>query len=226
MPTIEQIKAARALIGWSQKDLSDYTGLSTTGIARIENGNNQPNSTTIEKIINAFDNADIEFIDESGVKKRANEISTLKGVEGFAKFRKEVLIEASKNNPDICISNLDERQFDKWGDGEINNHYRGEMAKIREKCSDLKFRSLAKKGDTHFSAAKHSEYRWVGSKDFGDFPFYIFGNKTAMLMFEEDDIHIFIINHPVITAFYRAQFNKWWDNAEIIDSSKLRKLQD
>ena len=50
MPTIEQIRAARALLDWSQSDLADKAGLSQTGIARIENGTNQPNSSTLEKI--------------------------------------------------------------------------------------------------------------------------------------------------------------------------------
>ena len=90
MPTLEQIRAARALIGWSQKDLADHSGLSQTGIARIENGTNQPNSSTITRITAAFDQADIEFIGESGVRKRTGEIRTLKGKAGFIKFLDEI----------------------------------------------------------------------------------------------------------------------------------------
>ena len=56
MPTIEQIRAARALLGWSQSDLADRADLSQTGIARIENGTNKPNSKTLEKIKAALRN--------------------------------------------------------------------------------------------------------------------------------------------------------------------------
>ena len=36
MPTIEQIRAARALLGWSQSDLADRADLSQTGIALFD----------------------------------------------------------------------------------------------------------------------------------------------------------------------------------------------
>ncbi|GJL85457.1 MAG: hypothetical protein DHS20C02_12320 [Micavibrio sp.] len=215
MPSIEQIRAARALLGWSQSDLADHAGLSQTGIARIENGTNKPNSSTLTKIGNAFDFADIEFLSNDGLKRRSHKVTSYTGREGFRLFRRDVLKEAQTNdNADICITNLDERQFDKWGEGEVNEEYRNAMAEIRQKRKDLKFRSLVKQGDTHFSAARHSEYRWVPEKDFGDFPYYIFGNTTAMIMFEEDNITIFIIDHPLITKFYREQFEKLWASSK------------
>ena len=50
MPTLDQIRAARALLNWSQSDLAERAGLSQTGIARIESGVNQPNVQTMENI--------------------------------------------------------------------------------------------------------------------------------------------------------------------------------
>ena len=215
MPTIEQIRAARALLDWSQSDLADHAGLSQTGIARIENGTNKPNSSTIEKIELAFDKAGIEFLQDSGVKKRSNNLLSFEGREGFKLFREEVLREAeTSENADICIANLDEREFDKWGEGDVNSWYRNAMASIRDKNKDLRFRSLVKEGDTHFSAARHSEYKWISEDNFGPFPYYIFGNRTAMIMFEEENIPIFILDHPLITKFYREQFEKLWESAK------------
>ena len=90
MPTIEQIRAARALLDWSQSDLADHAGLSQTGIARIENGTNQPNSSTLNKIKAAFENADIEFLGPSGLRKKTGEIKTYRGMEGFRTFMNDV----------------------------------------------------------------------------------------------------------------------------------------
>ena len=59
--------------------MAEYADLSQTGIARIENGTNKPNSTTLNKIMTAFEQADIEFIGDTGVKKRTSEIRTLRG---------------------------------------------------------------------------------------------------------------------------------------------------
>jgi transcriptional regulator with XRE-family HTH domain len=214
MPTIEQIRAARALLGWNQHDLADKAGLSQTGIARIENGTNNPNSKTLEKIETAFDKADIEFID-GGVRKRVNKVTLYEGKEGFAKFRLDTLHEAETlENADICVANVNERLYDKWGEGEPNENYRSKMPVIKKNNPNLRFRSIVKEGDERLPAIYHSEYRALPEKEFGDFPFYIFGEKTALMMFEEDNVSIFIIDHPMVTKFYREIFEENWKKAK------------
>lgn len=215
--SLEQIKAARALLSWSQKDLAQKAGINVNTVAAIETGKNVPHQDTYQKIVNAIEIAGIEFLENDGLRRKVTGVITFKGREGFALFRRDVLQVARGDNPDICISNLDERLFDKWGEGDVNTHYRNEMAEIRKVRPELKFRSLARKGDTHFSAARHSEYRWVPESEFGEFPFYVYGHKTAMILFEEDNIEIFVINHPTVTEFFRAKFEKEWARAEIPD---------
>ena len=105
MATIEQIRAARALLDWSQSDLADHAGLSQTGIARIENGTNKPNSNTLNKILTAFEIADIEFIGTTGVRKKTGEIKTLKGEEGFRSFMDDVYETAKTKGGEICLHN-------------------------------------------------------------------------------------------------------------------------
>jgi predicted transcriptional regulator len=66
--TTRQIKAARALLGWSQGDLARYSSVSEPTIARLESIDGQiagrPN--TAEKIKTAIEKAGIEFIQENG----------------------------------------------------------------------------------------------------------------------------------------------------------------
>ena len=68
MLTTRQIKAARALLGWSQGDLAHHSSISEPTIARLESIDGQiggrPN--TAEKIRAALEKAGIEFIDENG----------------------------------------------------------------------------------------------------------------------------------------------------------------
>jgi hypothetical protein len=89
------------------------------------------------------------------------------------------------------------------------------MAEIRKTHPNLKFRSLSRHGDTHFSAHRHSDYKWVPKENFGEFPFYIYDTKTAMVLFENNNIEIYVVNHPTITKFFRAKFEKEWARAEI-----------
>ena len=61
-----QIRAARALLGWRQQDLSKASGVGTATIHRIEKSN-QPvtgYASTIVRIQEALENAGVRFIDD------------------------------------------------------------------------------------------------------------------------------------------------------------------
>ena len=68
MITTRQVKAARALIGWSQGDLAMRSGVSEPTIARLETvvGQLGGREGTTQKIRTALEAAGIEFIDENG----------------------------------------------------------------------------------------------------------------------------------------------------------------
>ena len=68
MITSEQVKAARGLIRWDQKDLAEASEISLPAIKRLEQlpGPLAAQSRTVEAIIAAFDLANVEFIDEDG----------------------------------------------------------------------------------------------------------------------------------------------------------------
>jgi len=63
-----QIKAARALLGWSQGDLAQKSGVSEPTIARLEaiDGDLGGRESTSQKILNAIESAGIKFFDENG----------------------------------------------------------------------------------------------------------------------------------------------------------------
>ena len=68
LTTIRQIKAARALLGWSQSDLARHSGMSEPTIARLESTDGQlgGRGETVRKIQAALETNGIEFIDENG----------------------------------------------------------------------------------------------------------------------------------------------------------------
>jgi predicted transcriptional regulator len=79
--TIRQVKAARALLGWSQSDLADHSGVSEPTIARLESadGDLGGREETAAKIKAAIEKGGVEFIDENGggpgvrLRKRSSE---------------------------------------------------------------------------------------------------------------------------------------------------------
>lgn len=68
MISIRQVKAARALLAWSQDDLADKSGVSKPTIARLETVDGQLGgfAETRRKIIAAMETAGVIFIDENG----------------------------------------------------------------------------------------------------------------------------------------------------------------
>jgi transcriptional regulator with XRE-family HTH domain len=66
--TTRQIKAARALLDWSQSELASASGLSVPTIKRIESkaGDVGGREGTVARIVSALEAAGAEFIPENG----------------------------------------------------------------------------------------------------------------------------------------------------------------
>ena len=65
MVTREQVRMARAALGWSVKVLSERVGVAANTISRYENGSDALGET-LRKIRRVFEEAGITFIDENG----------------------------------------------------------------------------------------------------------------------------------------------------------------
>jgi transcriptional regulator with XRE-family HTH domain len=66
--SIRQIKAARALLGWSQEQLADASGVSIPTVKRLEaqHGLLGGRDETSAKIRNALEHGGVDFLDENG----------------------------------------------------------------------------------------------------------------------------------------------------------------
>ena len=63
--TYKQCIAARELLGWKQNDLASKSSISATTIADFERGVRELRVSTLEKLINAFENAGVRFENNS-----------------------------------------------------------------------------------------------------------------------------------------------------------------
>ena len=68
MITSDQIRAARALLGWKQTDLAERSGISEISVKNIERGITDPRSKTLGALESAFRKAGVVFLD-SGENK-------------------------------------------------------------------------------------------------------------------------------------------------------------
>ena len=64
--TPEQLRAARALLGWSQDHLARVANVSKRTIAGYELGQTSPNPSTFVSLLWALEDGGVEFIAENG----------------------------------------------------------------------------------------------------------------------------------------------------------------
>ena len=69
MLTRAQVRAARALLGWRQIDLSVHSGVPEISIKNLEVGRTDPRVSTLSKVEAALERAGIEFM-EGGARLR------------------------------------------------------------------------------------------------------------------------------------------------------------
>lgn len=207
MITSDQIRAARALLNWSQTELSVRSSLTTPTIANIELGKQTPSTTTLQRIYDAFDIAGIEFTDGDGVKKRIGQTYTYRGHNGFEKFYQDIDATAlAMPNGEFLVSNVNEHDFLKWLSEE--NIYRHHLAITR---TSVKYRILIKEGDDYMPGSSFGAiYHWTAGDQFHSVPYYVYGNKVAYIAFEENDVNVFVVENALLSQLHRRQFDEMW----------------
>ncbi len=213
MVTIEQIKAARALINWAQQDMADETGLSKTAIANIESGKHRPTEKNMQNIISAFDRNGVEFID-GGVRQKQNLLRVLEGYKGIRQFYDDVYLVASRIGGEFLVYGVDEEKFTEAAfNAGVNELYRERMASIKENIS---FKVLIGESDQNENAAEHCEYKKLPDHMmFPDAPFYIYGDNLALIVWRNPPKVIIISDQDLVEA-YKRQFGFLWKNAKTV----------
>lgn len=79
MISSRQIRAARALLGWSQQQLADKAIVSINALTRLERGEVDPRMSTVEAVETALTKAGIEFIAADGRKGEGVRMASAKG---------------------------------------------------------------------------------------------------------------------------------------------------
>jgi len=62
MVTARQIRAARALLGWSQQDLADKAVVSVNTLARLERGQADSRLSTLQAVHSALARGGVDFL--------------------------------------------------------------------------------------------------------------------------------------------------------------------
>jgi transcriptional regulator with XRE-family HTH domain len=206
--TPAQSRSARALLYLSQSEVSDKAKVDQSQLSKFENPNSEVllSYASLQKIEHFYISKGLEFIEGDGVRRRVVGMMELQGANGFKDFIDNVY-ETVKGGGDICVSNVDEKLFERW-QGEYAHDYLSKMEKVK----DLRFRVLVQEGDTYFTA-KYAQYRFLPSEYFTGVPTYVYGSKKAEILFEDNTVRVFVIDNARMAEAQRKSFELAWELA-------------
>lgn len=205
--TPDQIRAARALLKWSQNDLADRSGVSLPTIANVEVEKQQANTSTQDKIVTALDEAGIELI-EGGVRKRQDIVKVFEGDTALRSLQEDILKEMQKNPGEILFLGLVE--IDRKQDPNGYELTKSHIQKLIDLGASEKI--LVKEGSTNFVAPK-DWYRYMPTKYFSPHAYVIYGDKIA-LNYKEGYRKIMIIRSRHFSETLRKTYMMIWEVAE------------
>jgi len=205
-----QIRAARGLLGWQSTFLAEKVGLARETISKIEDEAVQPRAKNLADIVRVFDENGIEFIENSGVRYKPKSLEVYEGDEDFRRFMDDIYETAKSGSTEICISGVEEGVFiSHLGETFANMHIK-RMTELRA----AKVRCLIREGDSEVYCDTYNEYRWVPNELFSAVPFYVYGNKFAVVTFENNQVMVVVIESEPVSKAYRKQFELIWSNSK------------
>lgn len=107
MISIEQCRGARGILGWTQQGLADASGLSKTAINNFEKGHSDIKAESLRAIRMAFESADIEFLNQDGIRKKREYTKILYGKDAMNALLEDIQGTMGMRNGQILIMNAD-----------------------------------------------------------------------------------------------------------------------
>lgn len=218
MISIGQIRAARALLGWTQEELATACGLSLRALNSIERGLAIPRIDNLQAIQQTFENANVEFFDNDGIRRRTErlDIVKLEGAEHLSEHLLDVVRELHTPGAEV-LYNLASEEIHAGLRTEIFDNYFSHLSRHR-----ITERVLLATGETYIISPP-SCYRWMKAESFNHVCYIVYGDNVAFQILNTPH-RVIIIRNPGIADMFRRQFEFNWAVAETPWFAKQYKM--
>lgn len=215
--TPQQLRSARAYLDVSRNEVAEATKVGVQTLADLENGKtDNPRTSTLDTLRLYYEAKGLEFSDDGGIRPSKIRVQQYQGAEGFKSFMNDVYEVTKTQGGEICLHNAKPDNWIKWLGVEWNTMHTNRMLEIKQK---LDFKITAGHDDYQM-IGKHAEYRWLPREMWNDQSFYAYGDRFALLNFEEDSVHIVVMHNRKFADGFRTLFNVTWNNVAIIPPKK------
>lgn len=205
-----QIRAARAVLNWSQSDLARMAEISLTTIRNIEVKAIAPRMTTMGMIYNALSAAGIEFIEPDGVRRRPSDLYIFEGRNGGKDFFEDLRHSTRKSGGDVFIVTPTAEDFARYcGLSSIL-----ELDALADLNNTVEIRCLLTAATEMPLSTPRFQFRSI-SKNFVDpVPFCAYGQKYAIAVPNGEPFSKLIVVEALkMAAIARQHFLSLWDKA-------------
>jgi transcriptional regulator with XRE-family HTH domain len=208
MISTRQIKAARALLSWTQTELAAASGLHLNAINKIENESGEPRTSTLERIQTAFEAGGIRFRGQRGVELKEDifEVARVEGPD-FIKRLVDDTLSVMKGPEDEVLNYFIDEQLYNVADRKHNERYYRQMKK-----TGFSERSLMSKRNETFMNSDKNAYRWLPEKTLGTVTYAVYGNRVAFIKWQTREL--LIIRNQSLADTFRGQFEFLWSQAK------------
>ncbi|MDD3287583.1 MAG: helix-turn-helix transcriptional regulator [Alphaproteobacteria bacterium] len=210
-----QIRAARAILDWSQGDLAERTGLGVTTIRNFEDGF-VPRGKTAEIIRAVFENGGVEFTEREGVRRCVDEIKILYEPNSCREFFNDIMQTIRADGAEIlaCVSSYE--VFTKSCDIAEKDG----IERLKKLSNFAKIKCLVPNTENKEPALPMVEFRQTNLEPVGPSQYYVYGNKYALVMSHGRDYYRFVVlQSPSLAYSFRTHFLTLWNNTTLKSSS-------
>ena len=210
-----QIRAARALLNWSQADLARAAPMATSSIKNIESACSSARKETLAQIHDAFEHNGVEFLPGTGVRLKNHGVEVHDDRRATAELLDNIYAHVQTSpEREVCIIGIDEAYAVNTDGSQLIAGHIERLTKV-----GVRERVLLREGDTQFLNTPEC-YRWLPQQYFSrNSPIYICGDRIAIHSGSLRRRTIIIEARP-LAQHMRMLFELLWDCVSIIPNSR------
>ncbi len=201
-----QIKAARAMLDWSQERMAEEAGVAVSTIRNIETGC-VPSVRVAENIKRAVEKAGLEFTTAEGVQRR-RDFDVFMGEKSTECFLEDLKTTIQLRGGDV-VSMMESSEMLADTCGAVGPNAMDRLLQIG-KIAPVK--CLLPQTSEFAMRIPQFEFRAITSFSIMPPPFYIYGNKYAHVLLEENGNYRYLVfTSTRMASSHRTQFHVFWE---------------
>lgn len=217
-----QSKAARMYLGWTQQDLSKAACVGRSTVSCFEDGDGVRRESVL-KIRKAFEVQGIEFLENEGVKRLADDVKIFRGFDSCDDFYEELFRTIRQKGGELlCVVKSQESLLHICGSEDVNDLERLEKL---GKCAKIK--CLLTGVQAPLIDIPSIEFRMTTNRPISPSCFFGYGNKYASAVRDRDAGILFVVFNLVLAAQqYRTNFLLAWETALPIQAELQQRMRE